>query len=301
MGNYILAKDEVTDYSGPAWVPFNLWQLREYPLGSTSTRKKRVAYCAEQLISGAGAKEIWDAIASKYDHANAHALELPLRCAEFLEQWEAIAKVTPGEHKKDREALKRMADQLATALDRYFMTIDPLAFDESEVDGVPNFTQLLSEHELLDMESRIDWHHYNVALLAWELTSTKSGIGFEKFKEAVGGIAQTEAFDLLIHDDRNVPGIVPALPSMVRRIGEFLAEDKDRPPLARPGSKNSDRNYFVRRLIEYFTKSSGSISPALIARITSLFFEQGITDNEVQQQRGRHSSGRDPKVKDPPP
>ena len=142
------------------------------------------------------------------------------------------------------------------------------------------------------MEDRISWHHYQVVLSTLSSFGLVGSFDYEDFKERVAWQHRDELLELLIMDDRQNPGVVPDLPTTLRRVGSFLAEDKNRPPLEKPNTQNAERNYFVRRLLQYFMTATGDASPALIARITSLFYPQGITDNEVQQQRGRLPSGR---------
>jgi hypothetical protein len=69
---------------------------------------------------------------------------------------------------------------------------------------------------------------------------------------------------------------------MLRRIGKKFMSDGENAPLSRPNAVNAERNFFARAVIKFFLWA-GDVSPLIVARIVSIFFEQGITENEVSQ------------------
>lgn len=292
---YALAKDECRGfYDGPDWCPFNLWNDWEFgPHGPNPPLTKE---CAGKLIFSPGAKELWALIAERYERPDNIALALPMSCAEFLDHWKATPKRTPSEHREFRLELQRRAEQLAVELERFFDR-----FDYEDYSGPPNFTLLLSESEQDEMLERIQRHNYGVRIRAGETR-------YRDFHDYIGpsdpsqppsvfnpSRASADTGDLerlLIMDDEWNPGVVPNLPSLLRRVGAFFAEDAQVPPLQRPNAENAERNYFVRRLIGFFVHSFGNASPAIVARITSMFFPQGITENEVSKQMHYLPDGR---------
>ena len=250
---FVLAKDNEPNYTGPDWCPFNLWQAACGGYG------RQIKAAAKVLIESPGARELWEAIGEQHQRPDNIAVSLPTWCAEIRVHWAATPKMTRAEFIADRKDLKRMAERLARELDHFFDRWDELETrpeQNFEGGGVINFTQLLTEAEQ------------------------------ERF-----GSLDYFTWELLIGDDRGNPGIVPNLPSMLRRIGMLFEEDAAFPPLERPNGANAERNYFSRRLIAYF-KNTGHMSPAIVASIVSMFFPQGITENEVSQQVGRLPSGR---------
>jgi hypothetical protein len=277
-GTYVLARYEcIGFYTGPDWVPFNLWSNYEYAGDRQSSE------CAKKLIFSPGARELWAAIAEKYERPDNIAATLPRRCAEFTANWKATPKATPGDFRRSRQELKKMAETLAHELERFFHHRDPP--DES---GTINFTQLLTEEEQDSMDQRILWHNYGIHNYALKAHGHR-GVDYEDFLK-VEGVFPT--YELLLMDDRSEPGIVPDLPSLLRRIGAIFADDGQTPPLQRPNAANAERNYFVRRLIRYFKHECGEASPTIIAAIVSFFFAQGITDNEVSKQMNVLPDGR---------
>lgn len=148
--------------------------------------------------------------------------------------------------------------------------------EDEERGGVPNFTQLLTEEEQDQMQCRINRHHYSCG--------AGKGKTFDEFIES--GDWQTYSFDLyelLIMDDRQYPGIVPDLPTILGRVGELLGEGANRPPLERPNAKNAERNYFARRLAAFFQYEWGKVSPGLVAHITSMFYSAAMSDSPSQR------------------
>lgn len=304
---YILAKDECSGigYQGPDWCPFNLWSAYEF--GAAGPNPKLTKQCAERMIFSTGARELWQLIGEHYERPDNVALVLPVRCAEYFDQWEATPKRTPSEHRQFRLELQRKAEQLAKELEHFF---DRHFYDLP--DDQPNFTLLLSEQEQDEMLERMQCHNHRVRNRALR----DAGLRAHDFHDYIAPVDPSKPLSvfnvskaaddtgslesLLLTDDDWRPGIVPNLPDMMRRIGQFFAEDAEVAPLQRPNAGNAKRNYFVRRLIQYFTGEKGHLSPTIVARITSMFFEQGITDNEVSQQVGRYPDGRRAKVKFPP-
>lgn len=277
---YRLAKDTHVgmSYSGPDWVPHNLWQQYEYEFGAPGANPERTRQCAQKLIFNPGAKEIWDLIAGKYDRPDNIASTLADRCAEFLDQWHATPKRTPSEHRESRLELQRRAEQLAIELERFF----DRHFHGG--DSKPNFTLLLSEDEQQGMLKRMQAHNHRVRNRALQ-DAGLTGHRFQEYLESGQSVEDARDLDwLLLLEDEAEPGIVPDLPDMLRRIGKFFAEDADPAPLQRPNGENAERNYFVRRLVRYFKHEHGSVSPTIVARVTAVFFAEGITDNEVSKQ-----------------
>ena len=294
--SYVLAKDECADmgYNGPKWAPFNLWHQCEY--GASGSNPARTKECARLLLHGAGAgdmkpAELWALIAARYARPDNIASVLPERCADYLDQWAALQKVTPREHKNARLRLKRHAEQLATELARFF---DRWDYDES---GELNFTQLLSEPEQEAMYERIRRHNHILRNTALK----DAGVRARNYADYVGEFDPNrpispwnpspsagdtgETLDLMF-------SVVPPLPDMMRRIATLFADDGEVPPLQRPNADNAERNFFTRSLIRYFLHEHGDMSPTIVARIVSLFFAQGITENEVSKQVAYLPDGR---------
>lgn len=290
--SYVLAKDECAalGYNGPAWAPFNLWHQCEY--GAPGPNPARTKECARLLLHGAGARELWALIAARYGRPDNIAAVLPERCAEFLDHWQVTPKVTPGEHRNARLQLKRHAEQVATELARFF--------DRWDYDGDPseiNFTQLLTEPEQTAMDERIRRHNHTLRNVALK----DAGVRARNYAEYVGEFDPNrpisswnpspsasdtgETLDLIF-------SIVPTLPDIMRRIATLFADDGQTPPLQRPCADNAERNFFTRSLIRYFLREHGGMSPTIVARVVTVFFAQGITENEVSQQRHYLPDGR---------
>lgn len=291
MHKYTLAKDHAPWYEGPDWLPFNLWQLRESPIIENAEIATLISDCAA-ILSKPESRPIWEAIAAKYEYPDNLSLELPIRCAEFRYHWRHTPKRTPSEHKAHCQGLKRHADILAVELARFFTGMDPIEMGDVDTRHSPNFTQLLSEEEQDAMQKKIDWHHFCVAQAALSSVGSSVVLDFNEFREGLGRSASADLWGLLIMDDKESPGIIPDLAEITRRIGLLFSEGQNAAPIERPNSANAERNYFVRRLLMYFESATGEVSPALVAKIVSMFYEEAISDNEVQQQRGRLPSGK---------
>jgi hypothetical protein len=256
---FILLSDAFTgDYpQEPAWYPYQLWSTAQGLWGGQGRKK-----AAETLLRGAGAQQLWAKIASKYEHAEMVAAQLPEKCEEALEAWRVIPKEPQTEWQKSQEGIERKAHQLATEMERYLDR-----WDWNYGDPPRDFYGLLSEQEQAEAARRISALH--------------------------GPLYVHETWELLLGDDRGVQGIVPDLPEMLRRIGKLFGEESKRVYLERPTGANAERNYFARRIIEYFRKSHREgPSPAIVASIVSLFFQQGMDAADVQAQLNALPSGR---------
>jgi len=288
---YVLAKDMCTNptYNGPNWAPFNLWQQCE--CDAPGPNPARTRECAKTLLYCATARELWALIAERYDRPDNIAAALPVRCAEYLDHWQATPKVTPSEHREARVMLKRHAEQLAIELARFFDRWD------YEDPGEINFTQLLTEPEQETMYERIRQHNHGLRNAALK----DAGVGTRNYADYVGEFDPNRPISPwnpspAANDTGDTLGLildtVPTLPDMMRRIAKLFEEDGQVAPLQRPGADNAERNFFVRNLIRYFLREHGSMSPTIVARITSMFFAQGITDNEVSKQVAFLPDGR---------
>jgi hypothetical protein len=288
---YVLAKDMCTDmaYNGPDWAPFNLWQQCEY--GPHGPNPARTQECAKTLLYGATARELWALIAERYERPDNIAAALPVRCAEYLDHWHVTPKVTPSEHREARQRLAQHAKQLAIELARFFDRWD-------YEDSTPiNFTQLLTEAEQEATDERI--RHHNHILRNRALMDV--GADGREYADYTAGPDSSQPISIWnpaqSASDSNdttslILSIVPDLPDMMRRIAKLFEKDGQAAPLQRPGADNAERNFFVRNLIRYFLHEHGGTSPTIVARITSMFFAQGITDNEVLKQAPYLPDGR---------
>lgn len=275
--SYILARDmyESVQYEGPDWAPFNLWQAAEDSYGAQCDAARTLLYSPK-------CKELWARIAEKYERPDNIALTLPMRCAEFQHAWEMIPKQKPAEFRDDQLAIQRKAEQLAAELERFYARWD---YDN----GAPpiDFNDLFSPEEELEANRRIRQHNHGIANRALQKQGHR-GLDWDNG-------AHVDVFDtwgLLIgaHGERG--GIVPKLPELVRRVGSLFADEAKTVHLERPKGANTARNYFARRLIGYFTRETGLVSPAIVAAIASMFFAEPMTDNDVQGQMDRLPSGK---------
>ena len=302
---YLLAKDECVgaEFDGPQWVPFNLWS--HYAFGSFGPNPALSKECAKKLIFSPESEKIWGMISDRYEAADSIASKLPARGTEFLDHWRIIPKVSPAEYREAKQNLARRAKQLAEELARFF------DYRDYEDAGAINFTQLLTEQEQLDFYAKIQTHNFQIRC------SALRGVGFDQAylyadyaspadpsKPAsplniLKCASDTGLTETLLIGDGEDAGIIPDLPDMLHRIASLFADEAQLPPLQRPHAENAGRNYFVRRLIGYFVREHGAMSPTIVARIASIFFSQGITDNEVTKQMKFLPDGRrwPPKVK----
>lgn len=296
---YILAKDECSWYDGPDWVPFNIWQSAEYGGNSSIERE-----CARRLIDSPGAKELWEAIAKRYERADGVSGNLAVVCGDALESWRFMPRDTPSDFKEGREQLARRAEQLALELERFFMPRDA---DEHEWPGLLDVMQLMTKQQLDQFDQairittfqvansarvsaglpRMDWEEYN------DIGDAARAMGYQSDQpyreDYIPSPARNDAFGVygLLQPDHTRPdlpyGGVPTLPDMLRRIAGKFREDGDIPPLTRPNLANAERNFFTRFLCKYFWKSFRDVSPAIVRDVVSMFYPQGIGENDVSQ------------------
>lgn len=291
---FVMARDQCEGfYDGPAWVPFNLWSLYKYEGQSP------ISDCAGELIHHPDAESLWTAIGEKYERPNNVAGNLPVICANAIADWRAMPRDTPAQHKVKRDDLARKAKQLAIELERFFLARDP---DEHELPGLFDFTQLMTddERERLDVTVRrmtglivnrarkdagvrkLDWDKYN------SIGDDARALGYRDSDLYTPARKDANLIYQLMLRDHTAPydypyGGVPMLPDMLRRIGGLFTADGDDPPLSRPNAANTERNRFARAVIRYFWTSYGDVSPNIVARIVSVFFPQGIKDDDVSQ------------------
>lgn len=293
--HYVLACDEIHAYDGPAWVPFNLWGQFKY-----EGRGPLVSQCARELIESAGAEALWAAIAKKYPRPDWISVNLAVVCADAKANWQAMPRDTPSDFKEGRENLARRAEQLAIELERFYLPRDP---DECELPGLLDFAELMTQEELdrFDQAIRLaamrianrarkqagvcgmDWDEYN------DIGKEARALGYQTADlHTPARQDATEIYQLLQKDHTNYNndhwyGGVPTLPDMMRRIAQKFREDGDMPPLTRPNLANAERNFFTRFLCKYFWTSFGDVSPAIVRDIVSMFYPQGIGENDVSQ------------------
>lgn len=260
----LLAKDHWGDsFDGPSWVPFNLWMIAEHYDGLPQR-------CAWTLIYGqarrphdkaktpGATQALWANLIKEFGRIDSMAVDLPHRCAESLARWEATPKLSPREYADSREELAHHAHRLARELEIFVARIrQPLDGPLDGHDGPMNFTQFLTEEEQMRLENWVCSFKAN----------DRSHLWF--------GLAGPEA-------------VIPDMPTLLRRVGDFFQEEGQRPPVDKPQLVNAQRNQFIDDLISYFTISYRDAPPAIIADITSLFFEQGVTNNDVSQRKKRH-------------
>jgi len=297
---FLLAKEmDPKTHTGPAWVPFNLWQAYEY--GSDSQLKE----VARTLIFSPGAEEVWATIEKSYDRPNNLTSTLPLTICGAFDHWARISKATPSDHRKLMTRLRNHARSLATEIERInllreYLTGEPL-----------DFMELYTEEERTQVHANVRLHNlylrktveieqkgkplgYRMGDVAGRVTR-EDWDEYNRPKEDPNApespvnlsVASNEAHATwrLIHGDPadGVPGIVPPLPELFKRLAaEFDAMAKV-PALQRPSHANAKRNFVARQLAQYFKSSAGQASPSLIAKIVSMFFPQGISENEVSQ------------------
>lgn len=282
---YVLARDECAGfYDGPAWVPFNLWSVHEFRPQPALVRE-----CATQLIEHDDAESLWGAIAQRHERPDSIAGNLPGVCANAIADWQTLPKRTPTQHKTQREDLARKAKQLATELECFFLARDP---DGHELPGLLDFTQLMTDEELTRLDTTIVRMTGLIVNRARRMVGARE-LDWDEYNDTQNGTAVSHArsdahliYELLLmdHDEPDYHyGGVPTLPDMLRRIADQCTWDGDDPPLTRPNGANTERNRFAQAVIRYFWTSYRDVSPNIIARIVSVFFRQGITDNEVSQ------------------
>lgn len=282
---YVLARDECARfYSGPPWVPFNLWGLHEY-----RSQHPLITECAAKLIGHPDAEDLWDTIKQRYERPDNIAAQLPVVCANAIADWRTLPKMTPSEYKSQREDLARKARQLATELDRFFLARDP---DGQELPGLMDFTQLMTDEELTRFDTAIVRTTGMIVNRARRAAGARE-LDMYEYDDSQNGTAVSQArmdarlvYELLLKDHEEPDygyGGVPTLPDMLRRIADQCILDSNDPPLSRPNATNTERNRFAHAVIRYFWTSYQDVSPNIVARVVSIFFAQGITENEVSQ------------------
>lgn len=281
--HYVMAADEIGGaYDGPTWVPFNLWSCYKYEGQGEEVRK-----CAYTLIYSANAERLWSDIAARFDRPDNIAAQLPGACWRAVANWQAIPRVTPAEWKKARESLARKARQLATELERFFLPRDA---DANEFPGLLDFTQLLDDDEMRQLDTNIRRTAYAIHNAALDRAGVRhtewdnyNGNAKSGFMPAIADVQRI--YELLLEDHYGPNGrgcVVPMLPNLMRRIANMCEADADDPPLSRPNASNAQRNHFARALIKYF-RNAGDASPTVIADIVTMFYPQGMDANEVSQ------------------
>lgn len=278
---YTLAKTSLAaeGYDGPDWAPVGLWDRYRFPEGEFQEKS------AQKLIFSTGAEELWAAIAKSHPaYCDSIAHTLPIRCAEIQIQWRALRKRAPAEHKKVCEELSWYAKHLNDDLFLYF-------WEQTPKDSHMSFERLLKEHEVAHMGERIRRHNFD--LVNRVLASVEAEpINYEQYTAGEQCSFDSEQTRQLLFDRSH--GIVLSLPYILVRIAELFEDYGEITRLQRPNSKNAERNFFARSLIRFFHDTYKRYSPSVVARVTSVFFAEGIDDNEVKQfadylPDGRHS------------
>lgn len=294
-GNYILAREEAAgQYTGPDWMPFNLWQTAEYDRGLEGD-------CARTLGNGAGAEKLWAAITARYHRTDSIALSLPSVCADAKARWRVTPRATPSEYREQREKLSRNAEQLAVELERFYVHRDP---DAHEFPGMLDFAELMTQPELDRLDEAIRYVAWGIAsralsdagqtLPTWgeynAIGEKARALGYSDddlvtpAREAARAIYGLMQRDHVTYMRRPFDyGGVPTLPDLLRRIAGKFAEDGQDAPIARPNLANAERNFFTRALCKYFWTSFGDVSPAIVRDVVCMFYPQGIDENEVSQ------------------
>jgi hypothetical protein len=283
---YVFAIDYDLGYTGPRWIPFNLFsQAQGYGFGSRNSSIHLSGACARKLIDAAGAESLWAAIGKQYRGKGLPdyiAETLPARCAEYLHRWQAIPKLTPGEYREKRESLARRAEQLAKEVDIFYA-------DAHIEDGEGfSFMRLLSEEEKSDAYTRIRYHNHVLRNSALKDAGVR-GKDWNEYSSDFDPSCPLSAWNPspaasdAAHTWEIIDVIVPALPEMLNRLAMAFRADADKAPLSRPNIANAERNYFTRELCAYFWRECGDASPSIIADIVNIFFAQGISENEVSQ------------------
>ena len=300
---YLLAKVMYRpgEYDGPDWVPFNLWQATHYAPSDKF---------ANRLIYSPGARELWALIGEVYDRPNNVATELPMRCAEAEQEWILASKLPPAKHRDHMLRLKASALAIAAEIDMIETRERPATGERFD------FMRLYDEAEKAIVYQNVRVHNLrlrNTVLLEaqgrklgykpGDVSATVSRTEYEEYNKpadwhknpnlADGSLATCDAsytWSLLLGDEDGFPGIVPGLGSQLRRLAAYFSNEAGAPPMQRPAFENAERNYFSKRICSYFQTSFGHVSPTIVARVVSLFFAQGITDNEVSKQIAKLAS-----------
>jgi len=282
MGAYLLAKDEVANYSGPDWAPMSLWA---YANGLWESPQPGTADCARVLLESARAHDLWIALANRYDNPNRWASVIPSKCAEYMEAWRNLPKRTPSQHRDFYEELARRATQLSVEVARVFSEgyEDP---EPGDPELVPvTILTLLSPDEIKRAQVRMCEYNYQMQKRGASIGLSDDELRKEYEASEWWRIDNQAMFDLWLFGDINGPGITPSLPEILNRVGRLLAIQAAEPILSKPFGENAERNYFTRRIVGMFEGEFAPVYPAIVARIVSMFYPQGISEGEVQQLR----------------
>jgi len=210
---------------------------------------------------------------------------LPVKCAEYLAAWEALPKRTPAKHRDFYRELERRAKQLALELGRLQSDEELAWFGEDELRPL-GVSDLLTDDEMYEAELRMCEYNYQLRYLARGAGSGADRSLREEYEDMGWWIADNDKMrGLWLDGDSAGPGIIPSVPEILTRIADVFAFKASNVELKRPHGENAARNYFTRRLIRMFASEIGEISPSIIVRIVSAFFDQSISEGEVQQLR----------------
>ncbi len=295
---FLLAKDMYSNYLGPTWVPFGLWQTSDSDRGLPGR-------CAKKLIHSTGAEQLWKAIEARFDAPNIVATALPFELAMALRKWRVTSKRIPKKHREHCLEMKARAESLAREIDR----IEELDFFSTGERF--DFMRLYNDEEKERMYKAVRVHNLSMrntgALevearkLGYKVGSLRGGsdapVSWDEYitpedstkpesplNLSIAGREAGETWEWLTGDDEEWPGIVPKPADMLRRLGSYFAIESKRPELSRPAMANAERNFVTQWLCRYFRDSfRPRPSPKIIATTVSFFYRQGITENEVSQ------------------
>lgn len=294
---FLLAKDTYGNaYEGPDWVPHSLWSI--YEGAENQTRK-----IAKTLIYSAGARELWAAIEEAYEDPSNMSACLPLELRGIMEHWANINKATPSDHRTHMLRLKAHAMALAAEIDRMDLLDDLLNGEKFD------FMRLYSDAERSSIQENIRIHNLRLrknaiaeqqaSAIGWSAGNVPGSVSLTDWKEyntpekpdapespinwSPASLEAVATWHLLLGDVHGWPGVFPPMPDLFRRLAQYFEREASRPALSRPNFKNAKRNFVTQRLCIFFRDSRGHASPSIVSRIVCMFFEQGITDNEVSQ------------------
>lgn len=267
---FLLAKDmEPGPYSGPSWAPFALWSAYEWSGGTLHV-------VVDKLLHAAGAREVWAAIESNYEHPNNVAQTMPAELARVIDMWRATSKRGPREHREHQLAMKGKALALAREIERTreldaLSTGEPFDFmrlytDEERASiyrSVRLHNLRLRNTVLMEVQAREfgykpgdvagvvteeDWDRYNAPENADEPESPVN--------HSLAGREASETWDLLTGGiDQEWPGIVPDVPTLLRKLADYFDAQASSPAMQRPAYENAERNFVTRHLCLYFRTS----------------------------------------------
>lgn len=273
---YVLAIDYIDDYRGHPWIPFNLLSASDSSVASTYARA---------LMDSTGSRDLWDRIGDHYrgqGRPDSIAATLPIRCAEFSARWRALPKSSPSEYAEARRTLSRKASQLSIEIERFLAEADR---DDGE--GL-TFMRLLSGEERERALQRVQRYCHTTLNKTLKKNGIR-GIDYDDYVQPREGAREGSPLNLpsCIGDVSDawdlIDSVVPPLPQLMARLSNLFADDAGNAPLSRPNAVNAERNYFASQLCVYFWTEYGSVSPAIVSRIVSVFHAQGISENEVSQ------------------